>query len=150
MMVQLAEYLGEWGWVVAGFVLMVLEILLPGIFLIWFGIAAVITGFIFILLPSSLEWQWQLAIFLVLAVLFPVIGHRFLGSSSREVALPLLNRRGEQMVGLRGTLVEPIVNGQGHLRISGSLWRITGPELPIGTNVIVTAFEDNMLVVEAE
>lgn len=150
MIMQLAEYLGQWGWLVAGFILMMLEILLPGIFLIWFGVAAVVTGLIFIFLPLSLAWQWQLVTFLLLAVLFPVAGHRIFGSSRREVPLPLLNRRGEQMVGLRGTLATPIVNGQGHLRLSGSLWRITGPELPAGTNVIVTAFEDNTLVVKAE
>jgi membrane protein implicated in regulation of membrane protease activity len=34
-------------------------------------------------------------------------------------------------------LAEPIVNGQGRVRIDDTNWRLTGPDLPAGTRVKV-------------
>ena len=45
--------LGPWNWMVLGFVLIVLEMVLPGVFLIWIGIAALIVG------AASLYHRWE-------------------------------------------------------------------------------------------
>ena len=55
-----------WGWIVLGLVLIGLELIAPGIFLIWLGLAAVLTGLLDAAL--GLSWQTALLIFAALAV----------------------------------------------------------------------------------
>ena len=60
----------------------------------------------------------------------------------------MLNRRGEQYVGRRLTLDEPIVNGRGQVKVDNSTWRVEGADLPAGTPVIVTGVRGTILNVE--
>ena len=65
-MLDLFVSLGAWNWLIGGFVLMALELLAPGVFLFWLGLAALLTGLIdFALQPS---WQIQLLLFALLSV----------------------------------------------------------------------------------
>ncbi|TIU25428.1 MAG: NfeD family protein, partial [Mesorhizobium sp.] len=61
-----------------------------------------------------------------------------------------LNRRGAQMVGRTATLSEPIQNGRGRIRLGDTLWRVSGPDLPAGTQVRVTAAADTDLELTVE
>ena len=68
-------------------------------------------------------------------------------SSSSAVATtrrdqPLLNRRGEQLVGRTATLTEPIHEGRGRIQLGDTLWRVAGPDLPVGARVRVVAVAD--------
>lgn len=150
MIVTLIEQSGHWSWIVLGLILLVMEVLLPGIFLVWFGAAALVTGIMVLLLGSALGLGWQvpLLVFLVLSVIFPLVGRRFFGSSKREVDQPLLNRRGDQLIGQRAVLIEAIVNGHGRLKINDTIWRVKGDDMPVGTSVLITAFDQGTLVVE--
>ena len=56
----LAE-LGAWNWMILAAILFVLELTAPGIFFMWFGLAAVATGFI--AFGFDVGWQWQLVWF---------------------------------------------------------------------------------------
>ena len=38
--------LGTWNWLIFGFILMALEVLAPGVFLFWLGLAALLVGLI--------------------------------------------------------------------------------------------------------
>ena len=44
MVASLIQSLGPWSWVVLGLVLMGLELVAPGAFLLWLDLAAVLTG----------------------------------------------------------------------------------------------------------
>ncbi|MFD1790709.1 NfeD family protein [Ochrobactrum teleogrylli] len=150
MIIELVSELGIWSWLVFGLALLILEILAPGIFFIWFGLAALVTGGVaFLLSPTTIfGWQAQAVVFLVLAVAFALAGRRFFGSKSENLDEPLLNRRGEQLVGQRTTLTEPINNGRGRIRINDTTWRVKGPDLPAGTEVRVVAFDAVTLEIE--
>ncbi|GGA98492.1 membrane protein [Brucella endophytica] len=153
MIVEFLTNLGIWNWLVLGLVLLMLEILAPGIFFIWFGLAALVTGALAFLLASSAAgfgWQLQTVVFLVLAVLFALAGRRFFGSRSDDSDDPLLNRRGQQLVGQRATLTEPIVNGRGRIRMNDTMWRVKGPDLPAGTEVRVVGFDPVSLEMDVE
>ncbi|MFD1198936.1 NfeD family protein [Brucella gallinifaecis] len=149
MIIDFLSQLGLWNWFVLGLALLILEILAPGIFLIWFGVAALVTGMLAFLLGSlaAFGWQLQIALFLLLAVVFVLAGRRFFGSSGRQDE-PLLNRRGDQLVGQRATLAEPIINGRGRIRINDTTWRIKGPDLPAGTEVRIISFDQITLEME--
>jgi membrane protein implicated in regulation of membrane protease activity len=137
--------LGAWNWVVLGLVLLILEILVPGTFLVWFGIAAILTGILALLI--DLAWQAEALIFAVLALVLVLVGRRVYGRSTVSKDQPFLNDRGMGLVGGFYVLAEPIVDGKGRIRINDSNWRITGPDLPSGTRVRVTGADGAVLEV---
>ena len=71
----LANLAPHWWWVGAGALLGILEILLPGIFLIWIAVAAWITAVIVAVAPLALVWQ--LVIFVVLAFVTVFAGRQY-------------------------------------------------------------------------
>lgn len=150
MIVGYLSELGVWNWLILGLLLLILELLAPGIFFIWFALAALFTGGIALLFNASIffGWQMQTVLFLTLAVLFLLLGRRFFASGEKEADEPLLNRRGDQLVGQRTTLNEAIVNGHGRVKLNDTIWRATGPDLPIGTQVIIVAFNQGTVIVE--
>ena len=150
MTAWIIEQLGPWNWMVLGMVLLAAEIVVPGVFLLWFGIAALIVGAVSLALWSVGFWVWQVqvVVFLVLSIVSALAGRRI--ASTREHSdQPLLNRRGEQLVGRTATLSEPIQEGHGRIHIGDTMWRVVGPDLPVGARVRVVAVQDLELVVEA-
>ena len=64
-MAEMFATLGTWNWLVFGLLLMGLELMLPGVFLFWVGLAALLVGLLsFVIAPS---WQLQLLMFAVFA-----------------------------------------------------------------------------------
>ncbi|GGF45249.1 membrane protein [Azorhizobium oxalatiphilum] len=136
----------SWAWFVLGGVLLVAEIILPGAFLLWLGLAALVTGFI--VLAAAVSWQMQIVAFALLAVVAVVIG-RQVSARARPSDHPFLNRRADGQVGRVFTLEEPIVGGTGRVRIDDTIWRVDGPDLPAGAKVIVLKTDGAVLVVGA-
>jgi inner membrane protein len=136
---------GAWAWVILGVLLFGLELLAPGVFFMWLGIAALLTG----LLDGFFGLSWQVAtlLFAALSVASVLIGRRLGGTDSlREDSL--LNRRGAALVGRTFTLDAPIARGEGRVRVDDSSWRVTGPDAPAGANIRVVRVEGATLVVE--
>jgi membrane protein implicated in regulation of membrane protease activity len=153
MLQRLFAELGPWNWMVLGFVLLILEIIVPGVFLLWIGIAALIVGALSLMLWDAAIWTWELqvVVFLALALACAFAGKKIMSRRGDETDQPLLNRRGDQLVGRTATLTEPITNGRGRVKIGDTMWRVSGPDLPVGTTVRVKAATDLdlELVVEA-
>ena len=107
-------------------------------YLLWSGVAAVITGLVVWLLP--LDWAWQGALFAVLTLVAAWLWWRWLIRQVSEQK-PLdahLNQRGQQIVGKRFTLDTPLVNGRGHMRVGDSSWPVVADDdLSAGTRVEV-------------
>jgi membrane protein implicated in regulation of membrane protease activity len=76
-------------------------------------------------------------VFLVLALVSAYAGSRLMRGRSGDSDMPLLNRRSEQMIGKMATLTEPIKDGRGRIRIGDTMWRVSGPDLPVGAQVRV-------------
>jgi inner membrane protein len=53
-----------WAWIIAGVIIAGLEILIPGVFLLWLGLGALATGIILVLVPG-LPLAWQALVFAV-------------------------------------------------------------------------------------
>jgi membrane protein implicated in regulation of membrane protease activity len=151
MLDNLVRQLGPWNWIVLGLVLMVLEILLPGVFLLWVGIAALLVGALSLQLWSFASWTWevQVLVFLALSIISALVGRQIMARTAGDNDQPLLNRRREQLIGRTAVLVEPIAEGHGRIRLGDTSWRVSGPDLPAGARVRVKAVENAELVVEA-
>jgi membrane protein implicated in regulation of membrane protease activity len=137
-----------WLWAIGGLVLVGAEVLMPGVFLLWLGIAALCTAGLTTLLPISLEVQ--LGLFTICAVLSCVVGwliYRQIGRKPR--AAEAVNNPQARVVGSVGHVTETIRDGQGKVRIGDSDWLAEGPDLATGAAVRVKALHGNTVKVEA-
>ncbi len=137
-------------WWILALLLIAGEVLLPGYFLLWIGIAAAAMGVLVWLLPP-MGLLLQAVLFALLAFAACVLYARLLRPrlERREPGSERLNRRGEQMIGQRYELVEPIVNGRGKARVGDGQWLVSGPDLPLGATVEVVSVEGTTLQVRA-
>ncbi|GEP09725.1 NfeD family protein [Methylobacterium gnaphalii] len=131
-----------WGWILAGLLLMGGELLLPGIFLVWLGLAAFVTGLVEA--AVDLPWQAQLPLFAVLSAITVTMATRLTSAH-----VPMLNLGAHRLVGRELVLETPIVAGSGRARVDDTLWRVAGPDLPAGSRVRVTGVEGTVLTVIA-
>ncbi|MSP83465.1 MAG: NfeD family protein [Alphaproteobacteria bacterium] len=134
-----------WHWWVLATLLIILEMLAPGAFLLWLGLAAALVGAVLLAFPD-MAWGQQLVLFAVLALAafagWWKWGRRVPVTPTDE---PLLNRRGTQYIGRVFTLEEPIVNGFGKVRVDDTTWKIAGPDLATGMRVKVTSADGVIL-----
>lgn len=132
-------------WLSIGLLLCIAEMIIPGVFLLWLGIAALLTGVLTMLLPIGLALQ--LAAFAVLAVASVLIGRRW--SGSREIASddPLLNDRVGRLIGEIVIVDEAIVNGRGRVRVGDGVWTATGADAQAGTRLRVVGAQGGILEV---
>ncbi len=66
-MESLFEQILYWHWIVLGLLLVILEMLLPGFVLIWFGVGALLVGSLLYVIPE-MSWQWQLLVFSIFSL----------------------------------------------------------------------------------
>jgi inner membrane protein len=151
MIERIVLELGPWNWMALGLVLLALEIMVPGIFLLWIGIAAIIVGSLTLMIGDAAMWSWQLQIvlFLVLSLVSAYIGKKVMAGGNETGSEPFLNQRAEQLVGRTATLAEPISDGRGRIKLGDTQWRVSGPDLPVGTKVKVVSTDGSELSVEA-
>jgi membrane protein implicated in regulation of membrane protease activity len=149
---RIISELGPWNWMVLGLVLLVMEVIAPGIFMLWIGIAALVIGLISLLIWDASFWTWEIQVlaFLALSLVSAFAGKKLVGSRHDATDQPLLNRRGAQQVGKMATLAEPIKDGRGRNKLGDTLWRVSGPDLPAGTQVRVVSSADTDLELTVE
>ncbi|MCD6160292.1 MAG: NfeD family protein [Thermotogae bacterium] len=107
------------GWMIFGVVLLVIEILTPTFFFLWFSIAAFLSG---ILAMFGLNLGWQVSVFAVASTLLVIftrpIAKKIMGEAPRKVYV-------EELKNGVATVVQDIDSskGTGIVKISGENWR---------------------------
>ena len=139
--------LGYWDWFILGAVLLVLEMIAPGTFMLWLGVAAFVVGVI----SLFVEWSWQLQFvaFAAFAIAAIPLWRRIGARTASPTDQPFLNRRADAFIGRVFTLDKPIVDGVGTIRIDDTVWRVTGPDCPAGSRVKIARADGADLMVEA-
>jgi inner membrane protein len=132
-MIDVMASLGSWNWLILGGVLMGIEAVAPGVFMLWLGLAALIVGALSFAFTST--WQMQIVAFALISLAMVPLWRRFARGASHRADNPFLNRRTKGLVGQIVTLDKPIVDGHGTVRLGDTVWRVEGPELPAGTRV---------------
>jgi len=135
-----------WHWWCLAVFLAIIEMLAPGVFFIWLAAAALINGLIVLLLLP--DWEYQIVLFAILSIASLLLWHRL--GRPRINQMTSLNRRGEQMIGRKVMLIEPIINGRGAVRLNDSVWRVEGKDMEIGTHVVITGIDGTILQVKKE
>lgn len=139
----------NYGWWLLALVLIAAEMLAPGYFLLWIGIAAGAMGLVTLVVPG-MSGIAQAVLFGLLAIAACLVYWKLIRPvAEQRDDQPLLNRRGAQLVGRRFVLAEAIVNGRGKVKVGDSEWLAEGPDLPAGSEVEVVAASGSTLRVEA-
>jgi len=138
--------LGSWNWFIAAVLLLLLEVIAPGVFMLWLGLAAILVGVI----SFGIDWSWhaQLIAFAAFAIALLPVWRHFARQGKKPTDSPFLNRRADGYVGRVFTLDKPIVDGIGTIRIDDTVWRVTGPDCPAGSRVRIARADGANLLVE--
>ncbi|ENZ8139624.1 NfeD family protein [Klebsiella aerogenes] len=137
-------------WLTLGGLLLAAEMLGSNGYLLWSGVAGVVTGLLTWAIPLS--WEWQGTLFAVLTLLAAWLWSKWLRKRMRQQRPTdaQLNQRGQQLVGRRFTLDSALENGRGHVRVGDSSWPVLADEdLAAGCKVEVVAVEGITLRVRA-
>ena len=140
-----------WHWLALAGLFAGLEILAPGVFLIFLALAAVIVGVALLAMPE-LDWRYQLLLFALLAVSLIYLGRKIYSRLSASEDHSNLNRRADRLVGQVFPLAGAMTAGRGRLRIGDTDWlaRLAdgAADLPDGETMRVVSVEGATLIVE--
>lgn len=137
----------HWLWIAAGLVLAGLEMLVPGVYLIWLALAAIVTGVLVLAAEPSVPMQ--IVSFVSLSLIFAFSTRRFYRDTPIASSDPLMNQRAARLVGQTATVTQAITHGEGRVRIADGEWLASGPDCPAGTRVRIAGVSGACLTVEA-
>jgi len=135
-----------WLWLIGGVLLLILEVIAPGFFLVFLGAAAIATGLFTVLF--NLGAAAELALFALYAVIAVLVGRRFYANRTADSTDPLLNDRAGRLVGKVVTVVATVDDQNGRVRVGDSEWSARGGPAAVGERVRITGVEGNCLTVE--
>ena len=139
--------LGIWNWFIVAGIFAVLEMIAPGYFLIWFGLAALAVGGL--AMAIDLSWQMQLALYAIIGIGLLIASVRFAGSRGGTSDRPLLNKRGQTHLGKVYQLLDDTNQGRGSVMVGDSIWSVQledRADLSKGVGVLITDVNGTKLI----
>ena len=135
-----------WTWLILGLILAGLELIAPGIFIIWIAISAIFTGLLDFFFGFS--WQTAFVVFSILSVISVFTG-RYIDNLKRKAGDP--SEGTERFIGQIFSLTESIQDGYGRIRIGDSSWRVKSTETIVkGTQVRIIGLSPDKTVLLVE
>ena len=132
-------YLNPTSWFLIALLLGILELCLPGIFMIWLALAALPTALLTYLF--GFDPVWQIGIFAAFTLCSLLLGNMVMARvrAQGDPEQQGLNQRGKRLIGETLVVSEAISDGRGRVREGDGSWLALGPDAPIGTKVRVVA-----------
>jgi inner membrane protein len=134
----------NWVWAAGGALLVVFETLVPGYFLVFPALAALVVAGLGFLWPLRLAGQ--VVLFAAVTALLFALCFRLYRRVIRG-GVPSLVNSPERLIGASATVEEPITAGRGKIRLGDTVWLARGPDLSRGTVVTVTHVDGTVLEV---
>jgi len=137
-----------WLWAIGGVLLLIMEVLAPGFFLMFIGAAAIATGAFTLLFGLGMESQ--LALFALYSLLAVLAGRRVYSGRNAPSSDPLLNDRSRRLIGKSVLVVSAVDEHGGRVKVGDSEWSARGGPAQAGDRVRIVGVECNCLRVEPE
>ena len=137
-----------WLWMIGGILLLIAELIAPGFFLVFIGVAALATGAFTLLFDMPLAFQ--LILFTIYALVAVMIGRKVYANQAVDSTDPLLNDRAARLVGRSVTVIAAVDEHSGRVRVGDSEWSARGGPGRPGERVRITGVDGNCLLVEPE
>lgn len=139
-----------WHWVVLGITLMLLELVVPAFFLIWFGVGAVIVGVAVLVVPA-LSFAWQIILWIVCSIAFLLLWFKVFKPGFHKTRAGMSRGAVAGEIGLVVREVRPFEKGQVRFQkplMGDDVWEvIADEEIRMGERVKVLDVEGNILKV---
>ena len=113
-------------WFLVGLGLLLLELVLPGLVILFFGVGAWVTALVCAITDINLNWQifiFLIASLLGLVLLRKYLKKRFFGRTDKEIADQL-----EEFIGRKAKALEDFKDGTGKVEFKGTHWTATCKE----------------------
>jgi membrane protein implicated in regulation of membrane protease activity len=136
----------DWVWWSVGGILLVGEVAVPGVYLLWIGMGAALTGVLAWFVPD-MGFLTQVMSFSVFAAVFVFVAHRFFYLDPDGDLEEKVNQGAIRHVGKTYVVVNAIENGRGHISVGDTRWLAEGPDVPIGAKVRVEAIDGTVMKV---
>ncbi|MBQ7633690.1 MAG: NfeD family protein [Alphaproteobacteria bacterium] len=137
-------------WLIIGLTLSVLELIVPGTYLIWFGFAGLCMSILMYFVPMALSTQiiW----FAVFSAFFAVIGWFSYRCIFKKMQTPKeyqnLNDSAQQYVGRIVTVTDDTVDNQTKVKVGDTYWlAYTEKPLKKGDKAKVTTVKDGLILI---
>lgn len=136
---------GTW-WLIAGVLLLALELMAPGVFLVFIGAAALATGAFTLMFDLALAPQ--LGLFALYTAVSVYIGKKIYARPAHDESDGMLNERAAQLVGRKVTVTKALGSGEGRVKVGDSEWNARADFVAeAGENVVISGVEGNCLIV---
>lgn len=142
------DWLSVWGgWLIFGFALLMLELVIPGVFVMWWGLSALLIAGISALF-AELAFAWQATLFACLATLFSFLWWKYQhGKDLKDDGQTELNAREHHLIGKIGVVEEVIDANIIRAKFGDSTWKVEGEGLSSGDRVEVLGARGIVLLV---
>ena len=134
-------------WFLVGLGLLLLEMVLPGLVILFFGVGAWVTALVCAI--TDINLNWQILIFLVasllgLVLLRKYLKKRFFSRTDKEIDDQL-----EEFIGRKALAIDDFKDGSGKVEFKGTQWTARSKE-PVskGDRVIIRSKDSLPLIVE--
>ncbi len=139
-----------WLWLSIGILLIILELYVPGVFMVWFGLGAILTGLLVSLLSLYAPFT-QILLFILMSVLSTVFGffvYKKVFGKNKEIQK---NHEvgASRYIGKRFIVAETIKNGKGKVAVGDSVWiALSDKTIQKGEEVVVKDTKGTQLIVD--
>jgi membrane protein implicated in regulation of membrane protease activity len=134
-----------WWWLIGGVLLLIAEVIAPGFFLLFIGVAAMVTG-VFVLL-FNFGLAPALALFAIYTALAVYLGRKVYANRPVPANARYLNDRSGALVGRSAVAVLAIDDHAGRVRLGDSEWSARGGPAEPGERVEIVGVDGNCLMV---
>ncbi|MBR3980357.1 MAG: NfeD family protein [Bacteroidales bacterium] len=135
-------------WLLCGVIGLALELILPGLVVLFFGCGALLTGIATWIFPS-LQIEGQLIVFVVSSVVLLLVFRKMLRNRFFNNSKESDDELADEYIGKTAVALTDFANGHGEVEFKGSKWEaLSADEIRKGDTVVISSRESIKLTVE--
>ena len=135
-------------WLLCGVIGLALELILPGLIVLFFGCGALLTGIAAWIFPS-LQIEGQLIVFVVSSVVLLLVFRKMLRNRFFNKSKESGDELADEYIGKTAVALTDFANGHGEVEFKGSKWEaLSADEIRKGDTVVISSRESIKLTVE--
>lgn len=135
-------------WLLCGVIGLALELILPGLIVLFFGCGALLTGIATWIFPS-LQIEGQLIVFVVSSVVLLLVFRKMLRNRFFNNSKESGDELADEYIGKTAVALTDFANGHGEVEFKGSKWEaLSADEIRKGDTVVISSRESIKLTVE--
>ena len=149
-LMTLLATLGPLHWWALAAILIGLEMVMPTQYMLWPGLAAILTGII-VLLSPSLDWTWQALAFALFTGAFVLSARYWPRAAVQDEGRARLNQRVHAYVGRQAVVAEAFEGARGTIVLDDTRWQaesLDGKPLADRTVVEIVGYDGPLLKVK--